>query len=846
MLTGQFDEIDTNGCIADWLVDNFEAGDTFSVFKSFAPSQDDCITFDESELMKDGEFIVMDTPADAVTAAFIIVSVVLAVAVVALTPKPELPENINRQQESPNNQLSSRSNQARPLQRIPDIKGQLLSIPDVIQPTYSVYQNNIEVEYGYYCVGRKQLQIEEVKDGDTPLELVTGAGAEIYYPNKNPNTSIPDVTIGETVDRDVFIPYRSNQVNGLTLSPDYADGFINYNDDIDVQNIANAGPNTSNTEFAIARPLNNPFPPIYEAGISVIFTNFFVNGVDISGTYTLDRKVRETSGLFQGEYLVFDYGAVWPFINQSFTPTSGNMKVSGVNEYTDFFYVTKEPSISSVVNITAPNGMYKDNGGSSLIDASVEYEVQFQEVDNNDNLVGPLMTATQTISGNNQQLKGQTLEYNFVTDGGKAGPIKFAARTKRVTPRDIAFSGTVVDEIKFEDLYGLVELPSLDLGDVTTIQTKTTATPFATAVKERQLNVLATEMLEPYIDENTKGPLAPNTNAIQSFITDSLDPVIGNRTADEIDIQGLLDLNTEIDSYFGNNNHTHFSYTFDSTDISYQDYAQTVFNAINCIAYREGSVIKAIFERPQLIPAMLFTHRSKIPDSESYTRNFNRSEIPDGVEFNWTDPATDTTETIYIPSDKSAVNPKQFNIAGIRNLQQATIRAQREYNKIKNQKLAVDIVVTAEGRYVRPMDMISIVKGTRVNTFDGEVIDQNNLTLTLSQDVEFTAGDIHSITLKNDDGTTDNILCNEGSAPNEIILLSPPQQTIRTGIDSRRTEFSFGNEARKESQRWLAQEIDLTDKLNVTIKAINYSDDYYAGDGVNLKAFSDGFDDGFS
>ncbi len=838
MLTGQFEEIDTDGCIADWLVDNFEAGDTFSVFKSFAPSQDDCITFDESELMKDGQFIVMDTPADAVTAAFIIVSVVLAVAVVALTPKPELPQNINRQQESPNNQLSSRSNQARPLQRIPDIKGQLLSIPDVIQPTYSVYQNNIEVEYGYYCVGRKQLQIEEVKDGDTPLELVTGAGAEIYYPNKNPNTSSPDETIGETVDRDVFIPYRSNQVNGLVLSPDFADGFLDYTEVTSVQRYL------PTNNVVITRDKSSglgPFPQIYKTGTLVDFDNFgFAGSQIIDGQYTVVAN-REETFIYSLEIDV-SYTAA----GNIFVPDQGSFKAANVEEYTDFFYVTKEHSIFGLVNITAPNGIYKDGGSAFLDSASVEYEIQFQEVDNNDNLVGPLMTATQTISGNNQQLKGQTLEYNFVTDGGKAGPIKFAARAKRVTPRDTAFSGTVVDEIKFEDLYGLVELHSLDLGDVTTIQTKTTATPFATAVKERQLNVLATEMLEPYTSPTTKGPLAPNTNAIQSFITDSLDPVIGNRTTDEIDIQGLLDLSTEIDSYFGNDNHTHFSYTFDSTDISYQDYAQTVFNAINCIAYREGSVIKAIFERPQLIPAMLFTHRSKIPDSESYTRNFNRSEIPDGVEFNWTDPQTDTTETIYIPADKSAVNPKQFNIAGIRNLQQATIRAQREYNKIKNQKLAVDIVVTAEGRYVRPMDMISIVKGTRVNTFDGEVIAQNNLTLTLSQDVEFTPSDIHSITLKNDDGTTDNILCNEGSAPNEIILLSPPQQTIRTGIDSRRTEFSFGNEARKESQRWLAQEIDLTDKLNVTIKAINYSDDYYSGDGVNLKAFSDGFDDGFS
>jgi len=836
MLTGQFEEIDTDGCIADWLVDNFEAGDAFSVFSSFKPSQENCITFNEAELMKDGEFIVLDTPADAVTAAFIIVSVVLAVAVVALTPKPELPENINRQQESPNNQLSSRSNQARPLQRIPDIKGQVLSIPDVIMPAYSIYEDNKEIEHGYYCVGRGQYQLDSLKDGDTPIELISGSGVEIYYPNHNPNTSPPDETIGIDIERDIYIPQRSPQASDLTLVSDFAEA--NYTKDkIMVYTIEQF----KDTNFFVVPNQQTGFllsPSSYPVGSFATFIDMVVGGVDVSGTWEVNYSSETAMHLKKG----------FPSLPQiPIKPTSGEIEPDEVQEFTDWFYLTSRPSESAIVNVVAPFGMYKDDGSESLNSTFVDYEIQFQEVDDNDNLVGAIMTVNGVIDGDNQKQKGKTTEYNFISDGGKASAIKFACRAKRTTPRDTTFNGQVVDEIRLKDVYALANIESNhEFGDVTTIQTKTTATPFATSVKERQLSCIATEMLEPYIDENTQGPLAPNTNAIQSFITDSLDPVIGNRTSDEIDIQGLLDLNAEIDSYFGNDNHTNFSYTFDSTDISYQDYAQTVFNAINCIAYREGSVIKAIFERPQLIPAMLFTHRSKIPDSESYTRNFNRSEIPDGVEFNWTDPDTDTTETIYIPSDKSAVNPKQFNIAGIRNFQQATIRANREYNKIRNQKLAVDIVVTAEGRYVRPMDMISIVKGTRVNTFDGEVIAVNNLTLTLSQDVEFTLGDIHSITLKNDDGTTDNILCNEGAAPNEVILVNPPQQTIRTGIDSRRTEFSFGNEARKESQRWLAQEIDLTDKLNVTIKAINYSDEYYAGDGVNLKAFSDGFDDGFS
>jgi len=121
---GVYDLIETDGPFSDWLVANYSELKGIEIYKGFTPSYETCITLDEAALLKDGEFCVCDTPEDLVT-ALVILSVVLAVGVVALIPNPELPSNVNRQQESPNNQLGARSNQARPLQRIPDIKGRV-------------------------------------------------------------------------------------------------------------------------------------------------------------------------------------------------------------------------------------------------------------------------------------------------------------------------------------------------------------------------------------------------------------------------------------------------------------------------------------------------------------------------------------------------------------------------------------------------------------------------------------------------------------------------------------------------------------------------------------------------
>jgi len=828
LTTGEFDLVECDS-VAVFIMDNIEKGEAFSVFKGKA-CQENLIPNTPEDLISlgDGEYSIIETPAGA-QAAFYIISLVVAVAVVALAPKPELPSNVNRSQESPNNRLSSRSNQARPLQRVPDIKGQVRAIPDIAMPTYSTYENNIEIENGFYCVGRKQYQIDDIRDGDTPLELINGASAGIYYPNNNPNIGAPDVQIGNPIEKEIVIPYRSNQVDGITLATDFDDAAIN----------------AALTPVFLAQNINpnylslikgGEWDGLFSVGSDAVLTDVLtVGSVDISGNYEIIDNGLSGSGL---GFIVIDFGQPVTFLPDSLA--SGIISSSNTREFTDWAYITKDLSVSAIFNVIAPNGIYLDDGSVDLLGRSVAYQFQIEPLDESNQPSGVVETINQSIYGNNQRLYGYTTEYEFSV------PTKFRARAKRTTPRYTG-AGSVSDEIKWADLYGITKLDdNHDFGNVTTIQTKTLATPFATAVKERQLNCLATEMLYQYQGSGVfSNDLTANKTAVQSLITDTIDPVIGNRTLNEIDADGLIDLNSDIINYFGLEDFTEFSYTFDSTEITYQDYAQQLLDAINCIGYRDGSVIKAVFEKPKSIPAALFTHRSKIPNSERYTRNFNRSEIPDGIEFNWVDPDTDTTETIFLPSDRTAVNPRSFNIAGIRNQKQATIRAFREFNKIKYRKMTLDVTVTAEGRYVLPNDMFACVKGTRTYTEDGEVIAQDGLLLTLSQDVNFIDGDIMSITLKNRDGTTENILCTNAGEDNQLLLNSPPITEISTGIDSRRTEFSFGNDARNASELWLAQEIDISEKISVNLKAINYTSEYYKDDQQNLSSFNNDFNNDF-
>jgi len=82
---------------------------------------------------------------------------------------------------------------------------------------------------------------------------------------------------------------------------------------------------------------------------------------------------------------------------------------------------------------------------------------------------------------------------------------------------------------------------------------------------------------------------------------------------------------------------------------------------------------------------------------------------------------------------------------------------------------------------------------------------------------------------------------------NVVRILELPAETIYTGNNELKTEFSFGNEARLTAQLMMPQEIAPDGRSYVKIKAINYSPLYYSSDSTQIEgAFSSGFDTGFN
>jgi len=525
------------------------------------------------------------------------------------------------------------------------------------------------------------------------------------------------------------------------------------------------------------------------------------------------------------------------------TPRYSTVQVAGKAAYTDWITLPDADRTEVWANIIAPSGLFKDDGGKSV--ASVNYALEIERLSALLAPLGTVETVTGMLSGAVSDERAETVEHAT----GWTGPAR--VRMRRTTDYDYAFKGTVQDEVKWADLYSVSPVAKTEFGAKTTIHTITQATARATAVKSRQVNCIATRKL-PYYNgpafnsfsgaleatgRHVSGIIAPTSRIVDIIAAVSADPKIGARDlASEVDMAQIWAVQQQLDAW--NPACGQFNFTFDSDNISFEETIISIANAAFCIAYRQNGKIRLTLDRAQTASTALFTHRNKKPNAETITRKFASDAEYDGVEFVYVDPDSDQSETITLPLDGSYTKLKKFEIAGIRSFSQAWLRANREYRKLIGQRLSIETTTTLDARSLLPNSRIDVVDNTRFKSYDGEVVGQSGLELTLSQDVGFTPALPHSIVLMRRDGSLQSIPVTAGSAANRVILQSLPSEAITThyGADGIRTIYSFAADSARAAQAWLVQEIDISDGQYCTVRAINYSADYYAADHAAIPA----------
>jgi hypothetical protein len=814
--------------LAAWLLDHYGATPSVSVqiFAGEPCAENEISKSVEAILAGDcPEYVVLQSPGEPMTIFYVVMAVV-AVAAVVLMPKPVMPGNINRTQQSPNNALTSRENKVRLLERVEDIYGTVKSIPSLMMPTYVKYIDHQKYEYGYYCIGRGYYDISEVRDGDTLISDIDGASAAVYAPFTSPNAGEPVLEIGAPIIDTILTARRAIEVDGITLQAQNQLGITGSSSYSFV-------PADDGDE--ILQMVTNPnFNSVVHVGDSITVSMVSVTSeinpnmsINYSGTYTVasvsNGKVKVTTSNWTEE-VVSDATITLPVAATA----------------TDWVTMPSVDRTEVWCNIVAPQGLFKDNGGK--VAATVEFLLEIEKLTADLAPTGVIESVTGTITGATQEERADTVEHTT----SWTGPAR--VRMSRTSNHDFAFEGTVQDEIKWADLYSVSPVVKAEFGNKTTLHTITQATARATAVKTRQLNCIAARKLPVYNGSSfsgsfdASGRLVSGTIAATSKLVDiiaavSVDPRIGARDlALEVDMAQIWGVQQQLDAW--NPECGQFNYTLDSDTMSYEETVVSIANAGFCIAYRQNGKIRFALDQAQLASTALFTHRNKKPHAETITRKFANDAEYDGVEFVYVDPDSQQSETITLPLDASYTKAKKFEIAGIRSFAQAWLRANREYYKLMGQRITIETTTTPDARSLLPNARIDVVDNTRFKSYDGEVVGQSGLVLTLSQDVAFTPGASHSILLMRRDGSLQSIACTAGEQPNEVILQALPGEAVVTqgGADGIRTIYSFAADSARGAMAYMVQEIDLSDPDYATIRAINYSDTYYQMDHAAIPA----------
>lgn len=165
----------------------------------------------------EGTFYVVIEPAEPITlATWIFYAIVAATTAYSLYMVLTMPKPQAAIAGSSNNELSQRSNQARLNGRIPDLFGRVRSYPDLIAQTYTIYENDIEIEECLMCIGRGYYQILDMRDGDTDVANIAGTSVSVY----DPFTSIvgtPIYQVGEPFTELPKFVRNSASINGQTI-----------------------------------------------------------------------------------------------------------------------------------------------------------------------------------------------------------------------------------------------------------------------------------------------------------------------------------------------------------------------------------------------------------------------------------------------------------------------------------------------------------------------------------------------------------------------------------------------------------------------------------------------------
>lgn len=399
------------------------------------------------------------------------------------------------------------------------------------------------------------------------------------------------------------------------------------------------------------------------------------------------------------------------------------------------------------------------------------------------------------------------------------------------------YTGELNDAIVFDKAYSISSTTGYTADDITTIQTRTVVNRATNKLEERQLNCLATRQTGSW----TGAVFDPFVIDTQGFGENMLfhilkDPFIGNRFDGEIDFAGIAAAFQAVRDYFGDEDATRFSYTFDNHETSVEETVLTLCGACFITPSRLGSVIQCAADIATDASALIFNHRNKVPGSEERAVTFGPIGDNDGVEQSYID--VDTGPDTFSPfselhSGTPSVSPLKSRVVGLSHRWQAAWHAYRQLARITHQRVSTQFDAMEEAATLALKQRVLVEDNTRPDVQDGHITGVSGLVLRTSQPVLFVGGSTYTVFLQHPDNTVEAIAATAGIDDFSLTLGLAPASPINTDpFLGLQTTYLLNRNQSFQPKAFLITDKAHNTRITYAISAVNYSHMYYHADGL--------------
>ena len=825
--------------------------------------------------------------------AAIAVSVAASIYSFVAAKNIKTPDNINRTSESANNRIQKPTNDARLGQRVEYICGQLRSYPAKMANEYIVIENNEQVEYGYYCVGEGEYEISDVRDGNTPGDAMAGWTLNAYRPYETPmNGATPYFTVGGNINEPIRTAFQSDESvrdeidppNDLsvdtvyTLSASGTVGRVEANelpDGYSLTDIFNIGDNllmvdafatgvigTKTVYLRVSTDQGFDYIPedvdqnektniSTDNGLAIQYevTDVGIDFVEVTIPYSRG-PIFDAWNRMQGRSLSNKIRGFSTSYDMYF---SENMTVdddyymknpSGAANYQQIQYSDATPKgkiiklyagtlgpfagqrgIGTIQYNLLSDGLYKDAGGNATSDLTVDGTITVRELDDDGTPTGVWITSPWSVSSNSENRRKQTGGTFYVNHPYDNYQVEF----NRDTPRDFDFNGAVFDIVELTELYFIRNEPSgAEYGNKTTVQTRRKQSAFSVGTAQR-INMLAERQ---YNDGSGRFKSRYFDDAVYFA---AINNRFGRRSQAQADKlrSHLRDIRDELVAYFGSEEVAYFDFTFDSQDLTFEEFINQIAKSVFCEAYQVGSDIRFFPDILQQVDAMIFSHANKTIGKQSMKVSFTdlQDKNYDCVEIKWRNPEKmDAQQSIFIPSQ--GTNPKVIELVGIRNEKKAEMHAWREWYRIKYQRYSYECGVGIEATHLVPSRRIGIVNNIAGTSMDGYVSAwDGGVRIRTSQEVNVMDHNDYVAVLSTPLGGTQAFNVTQGVDLNELVLDVAPSFYINTNLKENFSYFRVARDADLNADSYAVRSVSLNG-AEISITAVNYDERVFGKDNL--------------